>query len=177
MEKFSKVISCLKNGGTATRQAWMSEGKEIMMQIPQRIAKDIVPKMTSVQPGIKPKISTVGSGEIEYHDQVIILTFVDDEKTPVRATYYVPTWEDIFADDWMLSETVDSYVGRMEDELRDLGEKHQDLLSFFDTRIFKEHLSDEKKELMKQQAEVMSDYISVLGKRLQLERQEKEDGK
>ena len=48
------------------------------MQIPQRIAKDIVPKMTSVQDSVKPKISTVGSGEIEYHDQVIIIEFVDE---------------------------------------------------------------------------------------------------
>jgi len=49
-----------------------------MMQIPQRIAKDIVPKMTSVQDIVKPKINTVGSGEIEYHHQVIIIE--DDEK-------------------------------------------------------------------------------------------------
>lgn len=99
MAKFSEVIECLKNGGTAQRIAWDVEGdKEIMMQIPQRIAKDIVPKMTSVQNGIKPKLSTVGSGEIEYHDQVIIISFTDDGKTPARATYYIPTWEDIFAD-------------------------------------------------------------------------------
>ena len=177
MVKFSKVLSCLKNGGTATRQAWSSENKEIMMQIPQRIAKDIVPKMTSVQSGIKPKINTVGSGEIEYHDQVIILTFVDDEKTPVRATYYVPTWEDIFADDWMLSETVDCYVGRLEDELRELGEEHQNMCDFFDTRMFKELLSDEKKKLMIRQAEALSDYVYVLGKRLNLERKEQTESK
>ena len=105
MAKFAEVIECLKNGGTASRQAWDVKGDmEVMMQIPQRISKDIVPKMTSVQEHIKPKINTVGSGEIEYHDQVIIITFVDDEKTPARATYYVPTWEDIFADDWRLNE-------------------------------------------------------------------------
>lgn len=105
MAKFSEVIECLKNGGTAARQSWDVLGdKEIMMQIPQRISKDIVPKMTSLQESIKPKISTVGSGEIEYHDQVIIIEFKDDEKTPARATYYIPTWEDIFADDWRISK-------------------------------------------------------------------------
>ena len=43
MAKFAEVIECLKNGGTAQRIAWDVTGdKEIMMQIPQRIAKDIV---------------------------------------------------------------------------------------------------------------------------------------
>lgn len=78
MAKFKDVISCLKHGGTATRQAWNDKNIEVMMQIPQRIAKEIVPKMTSVQESIKPKISTVGNGEIEYRDQVLIITFVDD---------------------------------------------------------------------------------------------------
>ena len=43
MAKFAEVIQCLRHGGTAARQAWDVLGnKEIMMQIPQRIAKDIV---------------------------------------------------------------------------------------------------------------------------------------
>ena len=54
------------------------------MQIPQCIAKDVVPKMTSLPAAIKPKISTVGSGEISYHDQVLMITFTDDEKTRHR---------------------------------------------------------------------------------------------
>ena len=70
------------------------------MQIPQCIAKDVVPKMTSLPAAIKPKISTVGSGEISYHDQVIMITFTDDGKTPASATYYIPSWEDILAEDW-----------------------------------------------------------------------------
>ena len=114
MAKFAEVIECLKNGGTAQRIAWDVNGdKEIMMQIPQRIAKDIVPKMTSVQDIVKPKIGTVGSGEIEYHHQVLIIEFKDDGKTPARATYYIPTWEDIMADDWRLTQPADSYIARM----------------------------------------------------------------
>ena len=113
MAKFSEVIEWLKKGRTAQRIAWDVEGdKEIMMQIPQRIAKEIVPKMTSVQNSIKPKLTAVGSGEIEYHDQVIIISFTNDGKTPARATYYIPTWEDIFADDWRLLENAESYKKR-----------------------------------------------------------------
>ena len=58
------------------------------MQIPQCIAKDVVPKMTSLPAAIKPKISTVGSGEISYHDQVIMITFTDDGKTPASMGGY-----------------------------------------------------------------------------------------
>ena len=99
MAKFQDVIECLKKGGSARRISW-TDNREIIHQIPQCISKDIVPKMTSLPASIKPKISTVGSGEISYHDQVIVITFVDDEKTPASATYFIPTWEDIFAEDW-----------------------------------------------------------------------------
>lgn len=169
MAKFAEVIQCLRHGGTAARQAWDVLGnKEIMMQIPQRIAKDIVPKMTSVQESVKPKINTVGSGEIEYHDQVIIIEFVDDEKTPARATYYIPTWEDIFADDWRLTQTADSFVLRMEDEIAEVEERAGKLCSFFQTAIFG-NLPDEKKELMREQLRVMREYLGILGKRCELE--------
>lgn len=170
MAKFAEVIQCLKNGGTATRQAWdVSGNKEIMMQIPQRIAKDIVPKMTSVQEIVKPKIGTVGSGEIEYHDQVIILEFVDDGKTPARATYYIPTWEDIFADDWRLTQAADSYISRMEDEISEIEDRASKLCSFFKSPIF-EKLSDKKKELMYEQYDAMILYSTKVGQRLELER-------
>ena len=63
MAKFAEVIECLKNGGTAQRIAWDVNGdKEIMMQIPQRIAKDIVPKMTSVQDIVKTLDGTLVAG-------------------------------------------------------------------------------------------------------------------
>ena len=96
---FPAVIECLKKGGHASRSTW-HDNQEIVMQIPQCIAKDVVPKMTSLPAAIKPKISTVGSGEISYHDQVIMITFTDDSKTPASATYYIPSWEDILAEDW-----------------------------------------------------------------------------
>ena len=170
MAKFAEVIECLKNGGTAQRMAWDVNGdKEIMMQIPQRIAKDIVPKMTSVQEIVKPKIGTVGSGEIEYHHQVLIIEFKDDEKTPARATYYIPTWEDIMADDWRLTQTADSYIARMEDEIAEVEERAGKLSAFFKSPIF-EKLSDKKKELMREQYDAMILYSTKVGQRLELEK-------
>ena len=169
MAKFAEVIECLKNGGTAQRIAWDVNGdKEIMMQIPQRIAKGIVPKMTSVQEIVKPKIGTVGSGEIEYHHQVLIIEFKDDEKTPARATYYIPTWEDIMADDWRMIQPADSYIARMVNEYNELKERREKLGVFFTSPIFSK-LTDEKKDLLYRQYDVIEDYLDVLDDRIKLE--------
>jgi hypothetical protein len=169
MAKFAEVIECLKNGGTAQRIAWDVNGdKEIMMQIPQRIAKDIVPKMTSVQDIVKPKIGTVGSGEIEYHHQVIIIEFKDDEKTPARATYYIPTWEDIMADDWRMIQTADSYKARMKTEVIELEDKAEKLKQFFNSQIYND-LPKEERDLMMEQYDAMVLYSTKLRQRCELE--------
>ena len=159
MAKFAEVIECLKNGGTAQRIAWDVNGdKEIMMQIPQRIAKDIV----------KPKIGTVGSGEIEDHHQVLIIEFKDDGKTPARATYYIPTWEDIMADDWRMTQPADSYIARMVNEREELNDKAEKLNKFFSSPIFN-GLPDNKKVLMERQYKLMAEYVEVLDERIKLE--------
>ena len=139
-----------------------------MMQIPQRIAKDIVPKMTSVQDIVKPKIGTVGSGEIEYHHQVLIIEFKDDGKTPARATYYIPTWEDIMADDWRMTQPADSYIARMVNEREELNDKAEKLNKFFSSPIFN-GLPDNKKVLMERQYKLMAEYVEVLDERIKLE--------
>lgn len=104
MAKFAQVIECLNKGGIAQRNEWNAKGenKKIVKQIPQTISKEVVPNMTSLPNHIKPYVGTVGNGEIAYHDQVLQIIFTDDEKTPASATYFIPTWEDIFAEDWIL---------------------------------------------------------------------------
>ena len=104
--KFAHVIEALQKGGTATRYNTPAfHGKVIVMQIPQTVPAEVVPRMTSLPEQIKMEIGTIGlddeyKGTISYHDQVLIVTLNDHER--VSATYYVPTWEDIFADDWSI---------------------------------------------------------------------------
>lgn len=103
--KFSEIIDGLKEGRCATRfssDAFL--GKMIVMQIPQIVPASVVPKMSSLPEYAKARISTIGLhdetlGTIQYHDQVLIVTCNDSER--VSATSYTPTWEDIFAEDWM----------------------------------------------------------------------------
>lgn len=101
--KFSEIIDGLKEGRTFTRQNDAFYGKCIVCQIPQTVPAEVVPRMTSLPEHIKQRISTVGlqgtEGTISYHDQVLIVTLNDSERC--SATYYIPTWEDIFADDWV----------------------------------------------------------------------------
>ena len=103
--KFSEILDGLKNGQCATRSSCDSFcGKMIVMQIPQTVPASVVPKMTSLPEEAKVRIGTIGLhdetlGTIQYHDQVLLMTCNDFER--VSATSYTPTWEDIFAEDWM----------------------------------------------------------------------------
>lgn len=102
--KFSEILDGLKEGRTYTRQAEGWYGKFIVKQIPQIVPASVVPKMTSLPEDVKQRISTVGKsdeflGTISYYDQVLLVTSNDYERT--AATSYIPTWADLFADDWV----------------------------------------------------------------------------
>ena len=103
--KFGDIISEMIAGKTVRRGAWWLD-KFIVRQIPQTISPDIVPRMTSLPDMAKSHIkqsaldaSEPGGGSISYHDQVIAID-VNPSTGDCRATYYIPTWEDIFAEDW-----------------------------------------------------------------------------
>ena len=101
--KFSEILDGLKEGRTYTRLAEGWYGKFIVKQIPNTVPAAAVPKMTSLPEHVKMKFCTVGKddefkGTISYHDQVLIITSNDFERC--TATSYIPTWEDLFADDW-----------------------------------------------------------------------------
>lgn len=118
--KFADVIEALQKGGTATRYRTPAfRGKKIVMQIPQTVPAEVVPRMTSLPEQIKAKIGTIGlddeyKGTIAYHDQVLIVTLNDHER--VSATSYVPTWEDIFAVDWSIAMPADESDMTNEDQ-------------------------------------------------------------
>ena len=102
--KFSEILPYMKAGGTVRRASWSNPGRVIVRQLPQTGPADVVPKMTSLPEHAKAIIGTVGldnehKGCITYHDQVLIV--VSDDYHDTTATSYVPTWEDIFAEDWM----------------------------------------------------------------------------
>lgn len=92
--KFTEIIDRLNDGRTLAREAWAGDTC-IVKQIPQTVAAEIVPRMSSLPDRMK----EILQGTISYHDQVLLVR-MGAEGREARATYYIPTWEDIFADDW-----------------------------------------------------------------------------
>ena len=96
---FAEVIEGLKNGQNFTRiYSPVLNRKFITMQIPADIPTDVISKMTSLNDGAKAILGTVGDYQIHYRNQVLMVKINGKENI---ATYYIPTWEDIFADDWI----------------------------------------------------------------------------
>lgn len=100
MEKFGKVIEHLRKEGMARRASW-EPGREIVAHRDTGVRREYVPMMTSLPETAKAKIGRSGSGEITFDNQVLIIRFQDGAK-PAEATGYTPTWDDIFAEDWVL---------------------------------------------------------------------------
>lgn len=101
--KFTEVIEGLKQGHNYTRSSWNGK-KFITLQIPADISRDIIPKMTSLNDEAKELLLDHGDGMIHYRNQVLQVSLDNDDRQNI-ATYYIPTWEDIFADDWVWSDT------------------------------------------------------------------------
>ena len=94
--KFSEVLEALRNGERLVNASLSSRSAYIVRQIPQTVSADVIPKMTSLPESAK---EASKYGPIEYHDQVLLCEW-DNETGKTRATSYVPTWEDIFREDW-----------------------------------------------------------------------------
>ena len=90
---FDEVVIGLQHGKVFTR--W-HDGSIITMQIPANIKPDVIPNMQSLNPKTKELLS-VKKG-LYYHHQVLKITPMGEK---AKATYYQPTWEDIFANDWV----------------------------------------------------------------------------
>ena len=99
--KFSEIIDKLNDGEMFRRSSPAWAGKFIVKQIPQTVPAGVVPRMTSLPDHTKAVIETMGDGSISYHDQVLLVE-ANDGCPKSHATYYIPTWEDIFADDWQV---------------------------------------------------------------------------
>ena len=97
---FAEVIEGLKNGQNFTRISSPAlHGKFITMRILADIPIDVIPTTTRLNDNTKAILGTVGDCQIHYRKQVLMVNNIDGEEN--IATYYIPTWEDIFADDWI----------------------------------------------------------------------------
>lgn len=97
-------------------------------------------------------------GKMQANIGDMIIKGVKGEFYPCKPDIFKATYDKADAD----------YQDRMKTEHYELNERCNKLGSFFQTAVFG-NLSDEKKELMREQLRVMREYLGILGKRCELE--------
>lgn len=98
---FGQAIVSLQRGFNVARKEW--GGKcFIVKQINSDITPNIVPKMQSLPDAAKIVIGKHADGSIHYRDQCLVV--YPDIEYGCMATNYVPDWQDIFSNDWMIFE-------------------------------------------------------------------------
>lgn len=98
---FGQALIALQRGLNIARKEW--EGKcFIVKQINSDIASSIVPMMQSLPVAAKKEISKHADGSIHYREQCLVV--YPDAKYGCMATNYVPDWQDMFSNDWIIVE-------------------------------------------------------------------------
>jgi len=97
--KFSEVLEALKNGERLVNASLAAKSAHIVRQVPQIVPKEVVPKMTSLPVNAKEHYA---GAELEFIDQVLLVWW-DNELGHYVATSYIPTWYDIFREDWTIA--------------------------------------------------------------------------
>jgi len=97
--KFGEVIEGLKEGHIYTNDSMYARNQCIVCHIPQTVPADVVPKMNSIPQTLK---RLAEERSIAFHDQVLLLEWDKKNDGNYLATAYIPTWEDIFREDWKM---------------------------------------------------------------------------
>lgn len=98
---FGRALVSLQHGFNIARKEW--DGKcFIVKQINSDITNAIVPKMQSLPDEAKKEIAKYGDGSIHYREQCLVV--YPDAEYGCMATNYVPDWQDMFSNDWIIIE-------------------------------------------------------------------------
>jgi hypothetical protein len=74
----------------------------IVKQINSDISSSIVPNMQSLPDAAKKEIGKCADGSIHYREQCLVV--YPDAECGCMATNYVPDWQDMFSNDWIIIE-------------------------------------------------------------------------
>lgn len=98
---FGQALVSLQRGFNIARKEW--GGKcFIVKQINSDISSSIVPKMQSLPEAAKKEIGKHADGAIHYREQCLVV--YPDAEFGCMATNYVPDWQDMFSEDWIIVE-------------------------------------------------------------------------
>ena len=90
---FGKAIECVKTRSYIARRANWNDEVFIFAQVPAYINRETIPKMQSLPEVVKREITEAGINSLSYQNQICKFDNGD-------ITYYTPTGNEIFADDW-----------------------------------------------------------------------------
>lgn len=90
---FGEAIECVKTRSYIARRANWDDDMFIFAQIPANINEETIPKMQSLPDVVKREIIELGFTSLDYQNQICKF----DNGV---ITYYTPTGNEIFADDW-----------------------------------------------------------------------------
>lgn len=94
--KFSEVLEALRNGERLTNSSLSGTGF-IVRHMPTYVEKEVIPKMNSLPEETKEHLKD--RGDIRFVDQVLLFQWSSMQGV-YFATNYIPTWYDIFREDW-----------------------------------------------------------------------------
>lgn len=90
---FGNTIERVKTRSYIARRANWDDDMFIFAQIPANINEETIPKMQSLLEVVKHEITEAGITSLSYQNQICKFDNGD-------ITYYTPTGNEIFADDW-----------------------------------------------------------------------------
>lgn len=90
---FGKAIERVKTRSYIARRANWNDEMFIFAQVPVYINRETIPKMQSLPEVVKREITEAGITSLSYQNQICKFDNGD-------ITYYTPTGNEIFADDW-----------------------------------------------------------------------------
>lgn len=90
---FGKAIERVKTRSYIARRANWDDDVFIFAQVPANINEETIPKMQSLPDVVKYEITEAGITSLDYQNQICKF----DNGV---ITYYTPTGDEIFADDW-----------------------------------------------------------------------------
>lgn len=90
---FGKAIERIKTHSYIARRANWDDDVFIFAQVPADINEETIPKMQSLPEVVKREITEAGITSLSYQNQIC-------KFDNCNITYYTPTGNEIFADDW-----------------------------------------------------------------------------
>ena len=90
---FGEAIERVKTRSYIARRANWDNDVFIFAQVPANINEETIPKMQSLPEVVKREITEIGITSLSYQNQICKFDNSD-------ITYYTPTGNEIFADDW-----------------------------------------------------------------------------